>query len=224
MQNLKQKFSVKEYIRENKDLLLLIYWPLFGIAFWTMELLGERDYHPVVSVLDGYIPFCEWFAIPYFFWFIYIFGSIAWFFFKDREALAKYMWFTIITYSVVTVVYLVYPTCQNLRPEVVGDGFLLDVVRWLYGYDTNTNVCPSIHVIGSFAVMFGGVSAKSIKSKGIKAFYILAAILISVSTVFMKQHSIVDVYWGVILSAAAYPFVFCNNKCSRALLGCVDIK
>lgn len=223
MQSLKTKFSIKDYIKNNKDLLLLLYWPLFGIMFWSMELMGDRVYHPVVSVLDSYIPFCEWFAIPYFFWFIYIIGSIAWFFFRDREALAKYMWFTIITYSVVVAVYLVYPTCQNLRPEVSGDGFLLDVTRWLYGYDTNTNVCPSIHVIGSLAVMFGAVHAKSIRSIGVKVFYVIAAILISVSTVFMKQHSIVDIYWAVILSVAAYPFVFLNNRCSRGLMKLVKM-
>lgn len=224
MQSLKEKITVKDFIKENKDLLLLLYWPLFGIMFWAMELLGGRDYHPVISVLDGYIPFSKWFVIPYFFWFIYIFGSIIWFFFKDREALAKYMWFTIITYSVIVVIYLIYPTCQNLRPEVHGEGLLLDIVRWLYGYDTNTNVCPSIHVVGSFAVMFGALSAKSIKSVGLKIFYVIAAILISASTVFIKQHSIIDVFWGAVLSAAVYPLVFCDNKISRFLLGCVNIR
>ena len=223
MQQLKDKFSIKEYINKNKDLLLLLYWPLYGIVFWSMEFWEGRVYHPVVSVLDGYIPFSAWWVVPYFFWFVYIIGNIAWFFFKDRPALAKYMWFVIITHSIIAVVYFVYPTSQLLRPEVTEKGFFYDVVRWLYGYDTNTNVCPSIHVAGSFAVMFAALSAKSIKSRWVKVLYVIAAVMICASTVFLKQHSIVDVWWGVILSAAVYPFVFCRNKYSRALLKCAHI-
>lgn len=224
MQLTKQKIGVKEYISENKDLLLLLYWLFFGIVFWTMELCGGRAYHPVESILDSFIPFCEWFAIPYFFWFIYIIGSMIWFFFKERRVLAKYMWFTIFTYTIVLIIYLIYPTSQNLRPNVSDEGgFLLKTVRWLYGYDTNTNVCPSIHVIGSMAVMFSALSANSIKGKPLKIGYVLAAVLISVSTVFLKQHSIIDVFWGIVVSVAVYPAVFCKNKFSKALLKIVNL-
>ncbi|MEE0945096.1 MAG: phosphatidic acid phosphatase [Clostridia bacterium] len=202
---------------EYRHLLMLIYWPVFGLIFWTMELMPGRIYHPVESVLDSMIPFCEWFAIPYFFWFIYIIGSIVYFFFKDKTAYIKYMWFVIITYTITLIVYAIYPTSQLLRPEITEDGILFDVIRWLYGYDTNTNVCPSLHVIGSIAVMFAAVKCNSIKSRWIKVIYVITAVAICASIVFIKQHSIIDLFWGVIVSLVAYPVVFADNKISIRL-------
>ena len=215
---LKNKLLFMDFLRkEFKYLLLLLYWPFFGLVFWPMELLPGRIYHPVESVLDSFIPFCEWFVIPYFIWFVYIIGTMTYLFFKDKTAYVKYMLFVIITYTITLVVYAIYPTSQHLRPEVTEDGVLFDIIRWLYGYDTNTNVCPSIHVIGSLAVMFAAIKSESITSKVIKGVYIVLAVLICASIVFIKQHSIIDLFWGVVVSYAVYPVVFTNNNISNRL-------
>ncbi len=210
--------------KQYRHILMLLYWPIFGMVFWTMEFMPWRTYHSVESVLDALVPFNEWFVIPYFFWFIYIIGSIVYFFFRDKTAYIKYMWFVIITYSITLIVYAIYPTSQPLRPEVTGEGILFDVIRWLYGYDTNTNVCPSLHVIGSFAVMFAAIHSESIKSISIKIIYIIAAVLICASTVFIKQHSVIDLFWGTVVSVVAYPFVFTNNRIGRRLVGVFEQK
>lgn len=191
-----------------------------GAVFWTLEAMGGRSYQPVASGLDALIPFCKWFAVPYFFWFVYIIASLAIFFFCDKKAYVKYMWYVIITHSVALAVYAVYPTSQELRPEIVGGGFLNSVIRWLYGYDTNTNVCPSLHVIGSFAVCIAAFSSERLKKMpAVRFMYAAANLLICASTVFIKQHSIKDVFWGIVVAAAVYPLVFCNNSISRKLLG-----
>ena len=197
---------------EYRHAFLLLYWALFGIVFWSMEAMVDRNYFSVSSPLDSMIPFNEWFLIPYYIWFLYIILDMVYFFFRDKEAFVKYMLYLMITYSVTLIVYAVFPTSQPLRPNLTDEGFLFDVARWMYGYDTNTNVCPSIHVIGSFNVMFAAVHSKTIKSKFVKGIYIVLCILISVSTVFVKQHSIIDVFWGVVLSLLAYPLVFFKNK------------
>lgn len=216
---MEQKNSLKKFLRDRlRHILMLIYWPLFGLVFWTMELVPGRIYHPVESVIDSFIPFCEWFAIPYFFWFIYIIGSMTYFFFKDKSAYIKYMWFVMFTYTITLIVYAIYPTSQLLRPEVTEEGILFDVIRWLYGYDTNTNVCPSLHVIGSFAVMFAAIKSDTIKSICVKIGYVIAAVLICVSIVFIKQHSIIDLFWGAVVSFAVYPIVFTNNRIGTKLI------
>lgn len=47
------------------------------------------------------------------------------------------------------LIYLVFPTCQDLRPtQFARDNILTRFVAWFYNFDTNTNVCPSIHVLG----------------------------------------------------------------------------
>ena len=129
------------------------------------------------------------------------------------------MWYIIITYSITVIIYFVYPTKQELRPVIPPDasGFAR-VVSGLYVFDTNTNVCPSLHVLGSMAVYFASLKCRRFQKKPIKAVFLILAVLISVSTVFLKQHSAADVIYAFILGIACYPLVFCDNKISRFLM------
>ena len=203
-----------------KHLFLLLYWPLFGLIFLSLERIvpavwqaisgSELVYQEVVSVMDAYIPFCEWFVLPYYFWFVFLVGMLLYGLLFDIQAFRDYMWFVILSYSVTAVIYCVYPNMQALRPvEFPRDNLLVDIVRNLYDFDTNTNVCPSIHVLGSLAVCFAGLKSERLRGVGWKLFFIISTVLISLSTVFLKQHSIIDVWAALLLGAICYPFVFC---------------
>lgn len=194
---------------EYRHLLLLIYWPVYGLTFWLLERGLTLTYHPVEVAFDAKIPFCEFFVFPYYFWFVFLFGIHVYTGLYDIPAFKKLMYFIMITYTVTTVIYLVYPTCQNLRPtEFARDNFCVDIVKALYNFDTNTNVCPSLHVIGSFAVLFTTWNCKKLRSFKFQAVLVPLTVLISISTVFLKQHSIVDIYAALILCAVAYPFAY----------------
>ncbi len=202
-----------------KHLLLLLYWPIFGLVFMTLErfypaiyqsLFGkELIYQAVESPLDASIPFCEWFVIPYYFWFVFLIGMAIYGLLIDHRDLRHYMWFVIISYTVTAVVYIAWPNMQALRPvEFTRDNLLIDIVKGLYDFDTNTNVCPSIHVLGSLAVCFAGLHSKSLRGIGWKIFFVTSTVLISLSTVFLKQHSIIDVYAALAVGAVSYVLVF----------------
>lgn len=178
---------------------LLFYWPIYGLAFLTLErLLPGMEYHAVWCPLDDYIPFFEGFFLPYEFWFVFLIGMALYGLMFDTTAFRRYMWFIIITYSATCVIYLIYPTEQLLRPESFArDNFLTRCVAGLYAFDTNTNVCPSIHVLGSVAVLFGAWRSKHFYTRGWRAAFVIMTVLISISTVFLKQHSIIDVIVAV---------------------------
>ena len=60
------------------------------------------------------------------------------------------------------LIYVIYPNGQELRvTSFENPNLLTDFVQYLYSCDTNTNVCPSLHVIGSFAAVFGVFHSKS---------------------------------------------------------------
>ncbi len=204
-----------------KHLLLALYWPAFGLVFMTLEkywpiiwekITGELlIYQEVVSVTDAYIPFCEWFVIPYYFWFAFLVGMGIYGVLFDIRAFRHFSWFVILSYSATAVIYFLWPNAQGLRPaldEIGRDNWMIDVVRGLYDFDTNTNVCPSIHVLGSFAVCFAGLHSETLRGWGWKVFFVVSTVLISLSTVFLKQHSILDVYAALALCAVCYPLVF----------------
>lgn len=202
-----------------KHLLLLLFWPIFGLLFLSLERIvpivyeritgNELIYTAVECAQDAAIPFCEWFVIPYYFWFVFLIGMLLYCLLFDISAFRRYMWFVIFSYTITAIIYIVWPNMQPLRPvDFPRDNWMVDIVRKLYSFDTDTNVCPSIHVLGSLAVCFAGLHSKTLKGVGWKLFFVIATVLISLSTVFLKQHSIIDVYAALAVGAVCYPLVF----------------
>ena len=76
------------------------------------------------------------------------------------------------------------------------------------GCEPNTNVCPSLHVIGSMAAFFAFWYAPVFSAKKWRIASAIAAFLICISTVFMKQHSVLDVLAALPLCAIAYYFAY----------------
>ena len=179
---------------EYKHLKLLLFWLVFGLLFMFVERFYQVEYyHPVHCGLDDMIPFCEWFLIPYLFWFVYLIGMHIYTLLYDVDTFRRMMKYIIITYSAAILFYFIFPTCQELRPaQFERDNILTSFIRGFYQFDTNTNVCPSIHVIGSMAVMEAALWSKRIRSRSMKVSFVVVTVLISLSTVFMKQHSIID--------------------------------
>lgn len=207
--HLVQKLSAPEY----RHLKLLLFWPIYGVAFLLLERGLSLEYHTVSCALDDKIPFCEYFLIPYYFWFVFLIGMLVYTLFRDPECFRKYMIFIIITYSVTCLIYLIYPTAQELRPEQFArKNIFTDIVSFLYVFDTNTNVCPSLHVIGSLAVLFASWHTPKFQTAGWRCFFWICTILISVSTVFLKQHSVIDIAAAIPLCIVAYPFAFSKRK------------
>ena len=97
-------------------------------------------------------------------------------------------------------IYLLWPNGQDLRPDLSQPRGLFEwMLAGLYDIDTNTNVLPSLHVSCAMIVIFCTWMTDSIRRKGVKAALTLLSLLISASTVFVKQHAIVDLAAGAIL-------------------------
>lgn len=198
-----------------RHILLLLFWCIFGIAFALVEK-SQRDWIYVEwPWLDDLIPFCELFVIPYIFWFVFLAGMVAFTLLFDVAAFRKMMYFIMITYLVTLTIYLIWPTAQGLRPNIATlgrDNVLTRFMANFYDYDTHTNVCPSIHVLGSVAVLFASWHSKFFSALPWRLFYWIWTVLICLSTVFLKQHSIIDVIAALVLSALAYPIAFHADK------------
>ena len=184
---------------EFRHLKLLLYWPLFGLAFLILERFSPvTEYHTVFCALDAYIPFLEIFLLPYLFWFVYLVGIHVYTAIYDTASFRYLMRFVMISYTLTIIIYVIYSTCQQLRPESFArDNALTRFIAWFYTFDTHTNVCPSLHVIGSAAVACTAWNAKGLNTARWRVAFWATAILISISTVFMRQHSVVDVVTAI---------------------------
>ena len=162
--------------------------------------------------LDDWIPFCEWFLIPYVFWYFLIALSLGYFLFYHVASFKKLQTYIIITQVTAMAIYILFPTRQDLRPDVFPrDNLLTRCIGFLYSIDTNTGVCPSLHVALSL-----GIASVWLKEKQAhpawKAFVAVAATLICLSTAFIKQHSVVDFFAAIPVCALAEYLVFKRIK------------
>ena len=193
-----------------QDLLLAGFWLLFGLSFYALEwLVPERQYHVMYHPIDDRIPFCELFLIPYLFWFVFMVFAYFYTFFADPRAFRRLMLFTVLTYGGGLLMFILFPTCQNLRPLTFArDNVLTRLMAWFYTCDTSTNVCPSLHVCGSLAAAFGLVDTKRFSTPARRRTVLAIALTICISTVFVKQHSIIDTVCGLIFSGFAWLAIY----------------
>ena len=199
------KLSTPEF----SHLKLLFGWVgYFILYFLTENLIPAKNCHVIHSVLDDLIPFCEWFVLPYVFWYLLIVISLGYFLLYDVDSFKKLQTFIIITQVVAMAVYILYPSCQNLRPtEFPRENLLTDCIGFLYAFDTNTGVFPSLHCAYSIGIASVWLKTKDV-SKIWKGFVVLSVILICLSTMFIKQHSALDFFGAIPVCILAELLVF----------------
>ncbi|MCQ2441199.1 MAG: phosphatidic acid phosphatase [Clostridia bacterium] len=198
---------------EYKHILLLLYWPFYGLMFLILERFVHIEHHVITSPLDKYVPFCEYFVIPYYFWFVFMFWIMVYSFFYDVDAFKKFSWFVIITYTIALLTYIIYPNEQQLRPDSFERSNIFTyITSLLYFSDTNTDVCPSVHIIGSLATMFTAWHSKRYGTALWRISFFVMTVIICASTLFLKQHSFTDVFAGIIVSIVVYPFIYLRKK------------
>ena len=166
----------------------------FVLYFLTERIIPAENCFVVHSSLDDIIPFCEIFVIPYVGWYFLVAGSLLYFLLYNVDSFKKLQIFIIVTQVVAMAVYILFPNRQDLRPmEFPRDNFFTDCVSLLYSIDTNTNVCPSLHVGYSLGIASAWLKEKGV-SIGFKAFIVIFVILVCLSTMFIKQHSALDFF------------------------------
>lgn len=181
-----------------RHLKLLWAWPVyFAMYFLTENLIPPERLHTVHCALDDIIPFNEVFVIPYVFWYLLVAFTLLWFALYNVDGFQKLMTFLIVTQVVAVAIYILWPSQQLLRPEVFPrQNLLSQIVGFLYAFDTNTGVCPSLHVAYSLGIASVWLKERS-ASAGWKVFVVVAVILICLSTAFIKQHSVVDIFAAI---------------------------
>jgi membrane-associated phospholipid phosphatase len=102
--------------------------------------------------------------------------------------------------------FLLYPTVAPRPEKVIGNEFVFWALRFLYSSDPPYNCFPSLHVAHSFVSVF--TCYRVHRGVGITA--AICAGFMAVSTIYTKQHYVVDVMAGILLASLAY-VIFLRN-------------
>ena len=210
---------------EFSHLKLLLSWVgYFLLYFLTENLIPVEKCTPMHMWLDDVIPFTEGFVIPYVFWYVLIVISLGYFLLYDVDSFKRLQTYIIITQVIAMAVYILYPSRQDLRPTEFANGNILTrCVAFLYSVDTNTGVCPSLHVAYSLGIVSVWTKAKKVHPAW-KAFVVFAAIMICLSTMFIKQHSAVDVLAAIPVCLVAEGIVYSDRYWKKRKAACSDGK
>jgi len=95
--------------------------------------------------------------------------------------------------------FLLYPTTAPPHEAVPSTGFAAWMLRLAYDLDTPANCFPSLHV----AYAFVAAQACSRVHRGVGIAALVWATLIGLSTLFTKQHYVIDVLAGAAMGGAA---------------------
>lgn len=172
------------------------------LLYFPMEKRKTKS-HFLKTSLDKKIPFLSIFVIPYILFFPYVFGIFVWAFVGGSPLFSRLALSLIFVSIVTTIIYLGYPS-MIVRPFARGkrkiDSVTDRLVKKIEEFDRPNNVFPSNHVAYTLTVTLFAVAVLPAYS----AVLWLIFCLIAASTVLIKQHYIVDIPSGALVSFFAW--------------------
>ncbi|HEY7055756.1 MAG TPA: phosphatase PAP2 family protein [Vicinamibacterales bacterium] len=172
---------------------------LVPFYIFIAEMIPGRTVHVPELVLDRVVPLQPVWALIY--GPLYLFLILLPVFVVRQDTHIRRTFSAYLTvWTIAYVCFLLFPTKASRPPSVIGQGFAAWGLRFLYSADPPYNCFPSLHVAHSF------VSALTCwrVHRGVGLAALLCATVVAISTLFRKQHYVLDVLAGSLLACAAY--------------------
>ena len=161
-----------------------------------MRQVNRRNAH---TAIDDMIPVIEVFIIPYALWLPYLCAGMIAIAIRSRRVSRKTSYMLMTGMTLFIIISLVYPNMLELRAAIPDrQNIFLDMIYYLHSIDTPTDVLPSLHVYDALVVA-AGMHLAFKEKKGLLIASDILVFLIVLSTMFIKQHSIIDVISAIVM-------------------------
>ena len=180
-----------------KILLFLIVIVLNTIGYKAAQIL-RPDGFSVTTWLDSLVPYISYFVIPYA---LYVPVVLVPFFlyWKDYKNYRTVSISFLLILVISIIIYLMFQTTTARASVGPTDMFNAGVLT-VYALDAPLNSLPSLHVsMTVIATLF-----IYIRNRKLGTYIIPITALIILSTVFIKQHAVLDVIAGLVLALAVF--------------------
>jgi membrane-associated phospholipid phosphatase len=182
--------------RSRLAVIMLLAYGLFALSYLSINLHSVgRPAHTLFLPGEARIPFVP--AFEYLYVLGYGLPLLAVLRLPDARSLRRLLFSLTLTLVVAYATYLFFPVYFE-RPPLVVDS-VATFLLWLEYHDPSYNHFPSLHVAVSWLIYLA-------VRDGCRWWGVLLAVVIgiAVSTVFVKQHYLVDVGYGMVLSFVAW--------------------
>ena len=197
--------SIMKYIKEHKEIRLMIFYIIFIIFFALIQKFYTPRYpNLVTNEIDYIMPFNKYFIVAYALWWPFIPVAFIFFYFRDTTSF-KALCFQMFTVCFFTLyIYIIYPSFLDLRRPITESDLFSNIILWLRSIDPPRNVYPSLHVSETLSVCYVVYYCKDkLLTKPVKMIFYIIGVLIIVSTVLIDQHAVSDIVFSVVLSLIA---------------------
>jgi len=174
----------------------------YMVLFYLIRLIKVEKYLYPSMAFDLKIPYIGIFVVPYLSWLIWM--PFIWLYtlFQDEKLFKKISYMMLLSMSLYLVFSLICPTALELRPTLLNcKDIWCRLTTFLYSLTPETYVFPSLHVHHSLVALYAIYHGKDklFQNKYFKLFGLIWTIMICLSTVFVKQHSMIDAGGGALL-------------------------
>lgn len=191
---------------------LMFLIPLINIIYAHLNN-SARGTHSLVTDIDKSVPFIKSFAVPYIMWFPFLVITLIYLCFRNKEVYYRVIISLILGLMICFLTYYFFQTAVP-RPQLTGNDFLTNLVRFIYFTDNPFNCFPSIHVLTSYILIKGAMNCEK-KATIYSVIITVISSLIILSTQFIKQHVIMDLIFAILLGDIIYKAVgyfYVNRK------------
>jgi membrane-associated phospholipid phosphatase len=198
------KKARKKFLFKYRLKLTLMISLFFFLGYKTTQFLSAHTFDPISLELPGeaLIPFVP--ASLFIYISVYLIFPIAFLLLNKLEDFEKLALVFLITSLVHYAFFLLMPVHFTLRPDLEnGQGVLASLIRLFYTFDQTTNCFPSMHVSFAFLSYYG---MKKFRPEHAPIFLFMA-LAISLSTLLMKQHYLLDVVSAYLLVVLIKPIL-----------------
>lgn len=168
--------------------------------FGTRPFTTVLKHYSMISPLDSSLPF-----VPFFI-FVYVFAYAQWIVGfiligrDSRETALRVFIGELIAKGIALICFVMLPTTvEGLRPSIEslrGGSIWSQLTAWVYSVDALDNCFPSIHCLESWVCFRGAMRLKKVPGWYVYVM-LLMSLFVFASTVFVKQHVLVDILGGV---------------------------
>ena len=190
---------------KNKFKYVLIFGLFNFITYFSIQALVTTNRFDFMTSLDTIIP-----LVPNFIWVyhtllpVVMITMIA--LMKKRDVFFLAFFSFMLTSFILSIFYVLFPSFypRGGIDVACASTWLMELTR---GIDSAHNTFPSGHVAFSWLLVLAVSNATYIQQRTwLKISYVIWALLISISTLVLKQHYIVDVASGIVLACLCYFF------------------
>ncbi len=191
-------------------LLLLIHHGLIYNEVGQLAKLRGVDFGPAIETpLDGRLPFVPLAILPYMtFWVLPVmaFGYLYWKRGFDPDPYRRIFAALLVLTLCCMALWILFPVHVGLRfdeARLAEHGILGKFIFLTYAAATPWNACPSFHVAGSWILY----RILRLYVSPLPRIFLALMILITVSTVLIKIHYVLDVVFGLLIGELAFRLV-----------------